>query len=226
MAMVSGSESAQCDGSQLCKELAGVRCGITFHELYQGDPESRVIRETSNFALVADISPLTHGHTLLVPKAHYISFARVPKELQEELESFRSCCTELVAGTFGTPTILEHGSSTIMRDSPCISHAHWHFVPNGQDVTRIFDADGLRYVSIPSWRQLSGLAKDDRPYIFYSFGADNRVYVNNLSKRHQYLRIVVAEVLGIPEPEWDWALTLHPERLRATVKALTKDRAA
>ncbi len=217
---------AECDDSQLCKELRGVRDGIAFHEIYRGNPDTRVIRASASFALVADISPLAPGHTLLVPKAHYFSFGKVPESLYPELESFRLECITLITDVFGAPAVLEHGASSTMRSSPCISHAHWHLIPNAQDATRVFEADGLVCQKIPSWTHLRQLGKADHPYIYYGFGADNRVYAENLSKRHQYLRVVVAEIFGIPEPEWDWALTLHPERLRDTVESLAKDRVA
>jgi hypothetical protein len=46
----------QCDDSQLCRELRGVKDGIAFYDIYKGDPESRIIAESSHFALVVDIS--------------------------------------------------------------------------------------------------------------------------------------------------------------------------
>jgi hypothetical protein len=67
---------------------------------------------------------------------------------------------------------------------------------------------------------LGGFAELDRPYFYYNFGSEHRIYSTNLSMRHQYLRIVMAEILGVPEPEWDWALSLRPELLRATVQEL------
>jgi diadenosine tetraphosphate (Ap4A) HIT family hydrolase len=221
---VSVSEYDQCDDSQLCRELCGVKDGIAFHDIYQGDPESRIVVESSHFALVVDISPLTLGHTLLVPKAHYISFGCIPTFRYEELDSFRAECVDLVTGAFGVPAILEHGSSTTMRSSPCISHAHWHLVPNGQDACRIFDADGLAGRPVGSWKALKRLGDNDLPYIYYSYAGNDLVYLESLSKRHQYLRVVMAEIFGIPEPEWDWALTLRLEPLRETVKALTRGR--
>src|SRR5262249_56211835 len=100
--------------------------------------------------------------------------------------------------------------------------AHWHLVPNGQAACRIFDADGLAGRPIRSWKALKRLGDNDLPYIYYSYEDNDLVYVESLSKRHQYLRVVMAEIFGVPEPEWDWALTLRLESLRETVKPLTK----
>lgn len=210
----------QCDDSQLCAELNGETEGIAFHALYQGHPESRIVTRGDNFALVADISPLGIGHTLLVPRNHYINFGTIPEELADELDRFRGHCLSLISDHYGPATVLEHGSSSNMRRSACISHAHWHLIPGLKSPIQIFERDGLRGFDVCTWRELGGFAELDRPYFYYNFGSEHRIYSTNLSMPHQYLRIVMAEILGIPEPEWDWALSLRPELLRATVQEL------
>jgi diadenosine tetraphosphate (Ap4A) HIT family hydrolase len=210
----------QCDDSQLCAELNGETEGIAFHALYQGHPESRIVTQGDNFALVADISPLGIGHTLLVPRNHYINFGTIPEELADELDSFRGHCLSLISDHYGPATVLEHGSSSNMRRSACISHAHWHLIPGLKSPIQIFERDGLRGFDVCTWRELGGFAELDQPYFYYNFGSEHRIYSTNLSMPHQYLRIVMAEILGIPEPEWDWALSLRPELLQATVQEL------
>jgi diadenosine tetraphosphate (Ap4A) HIT family hydrolase len=214
----------QCDDSQLCAELNGEMGDTAFRSIYEGKPKSRVVAQSGNFALVVDIAPLRHGHMLLVPRDHYINFGLIPEELEDELARFRKYCLSLVSTHYGPVTVLEHGSSPDMIMSACISHAHWHLISLPGSPVQIFERDGLAGANVPSWRNLSYFAKLDRPYIYYNFGSDHRVYSANLAKRHQYLRIVMAEILGIPEPEWDWALSLHPEVLRATVRELTESR--
>jgi diadenosine tetraphosphate (Ap4A) HIT family hydrolase len=219
--VISGS-SPSCDDSQLCQELAGHRGGTAFHEIFAGNPDSRVILESANFALVADIAPLALGHTLLVPKRHYISFGRVPCPLYQELDTFRQECIDHITETYERPTILEHGSCSSMMNSPCIAHAHWQIIPGCKSVVKIFENDGLTGHDIDGWRDLREPGDRDLPYLYYNYGDVHRLYVDKLSKRHQYIRIVLAEVLGIPEPEWDWGLSLHPELLRQTVRDLRK----
>src|SRR5260370_24953459 len=153
----------QCDDSQLCAELCGETEGIAFHALYQGNPESRVVTQTDNFALVADIAPLAHGHTLLVPKDHYINFGTVPFALHGELDTFPEHCITLIAARYGQPTVLEHGSSSDMRSAACISHAHWHLTPGTESAVQIFERDGLRGKDVGSRHALSTTAATDRP---------------------------------------------------------------
>lgn len=219
------NEFHTCDDSRICDELKGRRDEIPYFEVYGHDQPSRVIAESPRFALIADISPLTPGHTLLVPKDHFISFGSIPTNAWDELEAFRDNCVRLIEKHYGIPTILEHGSSSSMRSSPCVSHAHWHLVPGCQEAYKIFESDGLTGEDIESWKNLSTLAEADSAYIYYHFGSLHRAYSENLSKRHQYMRIVIAELLGIAEPEWDWAF-LKPANLRATISDLIEKKEA
>jgi diadenosine tetraphosphate (Ap4A) HIT family hydrolase len=95
-----------CVDSQLCAELSGETAGVAFHALYQGDPMSRVVAECDNFALVVDIAPLSPGHTLLVPREHYINFGTIPANIRGELDSFREDCVALIGERYGMPTVL------------------------------------------------------------------------------------------------------------------------
>jgi diadenosine tetraphosphate (Ap4A) HIT family hydrolase len=212
-----------CDDSQLCQELAGQRDGTAFQEIFAGDPDSRVILESPNFALIADIAPLALGHTLLVPKRHYISFGQVPAYLHQELGRFRQECIDRITETYEEPTILEHGSCSSMINSPCIAHAHWQIIPGCKSAVEVFENDSLTGHDIDGWQDLKDPGDKDSPYLYYNHGSMHRLYVDKLSKRHQYIRIVLAEVLGIREPEWDWGLSLHPELLRKTVRELRKE---
>lgn len=209
-----------CDDSQLCHELAGERSGVAFYEVYANNPQTRIVSESPNFALLADISPLVEGHTLLVPRDHYISFGGVPRPLWPELQDFTDMCIDLLSTKYSAPTVLEHGSSRSMANSPCISHAHWHVVPGAERIIEVFEADGLRGQKLSSWTELEACSARDLPYIYYRFQDQHYAYIKQLSKRHQYLRIAMAEIFGIPEPEWDWALSLRPELLRRTVQRL------
>src|SRR3712207_831311 len=53
----------QCPNSDFCAELAGT-AETNFFRTYCGDPETRMLGNTDNLAVVADLSPLTSGHIL------------------------------------------------------------------------------------------------------------------------------------------------------------------
>lgn len=212
---------AKCDDSQLCLELEldGQPREVAFHKVYRGDPPSRVIRASRNFALIADIAPLVEGHVLLVPREHFLSIGHLPVDLQTEFDEFRAECIALVAKHYRTPTVLEHGS-TLGSVSSCISHAHWHLIPGVGGILELIAADGLESMEIASWRALRTISDSCRPYIYVFQSSRQMVYTDVSSIPRQYLRMKSAEILGIPDPEWDWGLSLHPELLRSTVKVL------
>lgn len=213
---------SDCDDSRICDEIEGVVEGIAFYDVYEGNPPTRILAETKSFLLLCDISPIVVGHCLLVPRRHLLSFGHVAQEFESELEEFRDSCESLISESFGPVVTLEHGSSSTMSPSACVTHAHLHLVPNASGVHDVFELDRLQGRAISSWRELSEPAVGDRPYVYFRDPAAGieLLYEQNLSKRHQYLRIAMSEVFGIPEPEWDWAVNIRRDLLRETVERL------
>lgn len=99
-----------CGGADFCYEIAGSR-DVTFQRIYEGFPPSRHIFTTHLFVVIADLSPLTLGHILLLPKRHYLSFAQVVAEHEVALHDTMQWLFPRYLGTFGSPVILEHGSA-------------------------------------------------------------------------------------------------------------------
>ncbi len=112
-----------CEGSDLCQEIARYP-DTSFTRTYEGDPPHRLITETTRFVLLADMSPLTVGHLLLLPKHHYFSFSALLPTLSGELRPLLSEITDLYSHTFGAPLLLEHGSSEGSDGNACVTHAH------------------------------------------------------------------------------------------------------
>jgi diadenosine tetraphosphate (Ap4A) HIT family hydrolase len=214
-----------CDDSRLCAELAGETAGIAFHDLYGGDPPSRQLYNTDHFTVLIDLAPLVEGHLLIVPKWHALSFGQVPPHMWGELLDLRTLVTERVTEIYGRPTILEHGSSSSITFSACVSHAHWHVIPVAVDLVPTFTADGLRGRLIDDVTEIVRLGAADISYILYDTMTPKGlwIYESGLSKRHQYLRAAIAEQIGIPEPEWDWSIIQRRDLLRATYVALGTD---
>jgi diadenosine tetraphosphate (Ap4A) HIT family hydrolase len=216
----------QCDDSRLCAELGGEVEEIAFHELCRGDPPTRILHESDHFAVLLDLAPLVEGHLLVVPKWHAISFGQVPPELWSELEALLSRTLDITRRFYGPALVLEHGSSTTLTFSACVSHAHWHVVPVDVDLLPTFAEDGLKGDPLNSLRDLVHLGASDSSYILYfrPLTGDQWVFVSGLSKRHQYLRVVIAEQIGIPDPEWDWGHTQRLDLLRSAYLRLSRAR--
>ena len=100
----------RCDGSDLCDELAGAD-DSDFARTYGGKPASRVVACSEHLRVLVDLSPLTVGDLLVVPREHYLSFAEVSRIHEVELTELLNYFLPRYSLVFGTPTILEHGSS-------------------------------------------------------------------------------------------------------------------
>ncbi len=213
-----------CDDSRICEELLGVKERVAFHDLYQGDPPSRVVHETSSFAVLCDLAPLVEGHILLVPRAHFLSMGAVPRELWPELVDLALLCERNLADLYGSPVVLEHGSSSDVKRSACVSHAHWHFIPRDLPLLDAFHRDGLTGIEIAAPSDLIRYGLEDQSYVYYRRVSTGTMWVSAerpTSRRHQYVRNVVGGELGIADPEWDWVYAQQTDVLRRSHRRLT-----
>ena len=212
-----GQKDVQCVGSDLCQELAGSD-DTSYAYTYQGDPPSRIIWRSKHLSLIADLSPLVTGHLLMVSNWHYYSFAEVISYHQREVTRFREFVQRQYSRTFGPPLVFEHGSTHDMEGSACITHAHWHFLPMAAAaVDQIMERDGFQSVRLGELAELGTSTFLGVPYFFRSADKDHVVYRRELPARRQYLRSVAVEILGIPDPEWDWATVIRKDLHRETM---------
>ncbi|GAB2744220.1 HIT family protein [Amycolatopsis magusensis] len=206
-----------CTGADFCEEISGA-ADTSFRRFYEGDPPSRRVHSTPNFELLADLSPLTTGHLLLLPKRHYLSFAQVLGEHQREAVALIERVRLLYREVFGEPLFLEHGSSTGQVSHACITHAHLHLLPvSGPAADRIMLADGLRYHDLDSITELARPPWPDSAYFLRSHEGHCRVYLPT-TQRRQYLRSVAGSILSIDDPEWDYAVVMRKDALRSTMR--------
>lgn len=203
-------------------ESNGSTAGTLFEARYRGDPPSRLIAQTTRFAVLADLAPLCEGHVLIVPRSYYPSFGALPPEWWPELEQLLARLDETVSLAFGVPLALEHGSSSRPQRSPCVSHAHLHLVPVAADLAPDLHRRGFAPQAAGSFRELSDIAARDCAYVCWG-SAQGPVQVAEVESRggipRQYLRRELATVLG--SEEWDWGVPVMPELLRATVRELS-----
>lgn len=207
---------AYCVGADFCQELAGAS-DTEFHRVYEGDPPDRIIGRSPNLTLLADLSPLCIGHLLIVPNRHYVSFADLVEGHGREIEDFTRRTFGWYRTTFGGPLVFEHGSAAGIDGSACITHAHWHILPLAFDrAHRVMARDGLTSVEL---RELSDLAVAGRgvPYFYCADQDSRRLYGVGQVMRRQYLRSVMGALLGIPEPEWDYAVVVRKDLFRMTM---------
>ncbi len=95
--------------------------------------------ETNNFIAIPDIEPKSEGHTLIIPKKHYVTILDIPNTLSQELvELIKKISSEILEKKQGD------GFNIIMNNLPpagqVVMHAHIHILPRK-------DGDNLRMIS-------------------------------------------------------------------------------
>ncbi|MGH3718796.1 MAG: HIT family protein [Pseudonocardiaceae bacterium] len=209
--------SHRCAGSDFCDELAGA-AETCFFRTYRGDPESRLLGQTENLAVIADLSPLTSGHILILSRVHHLNFAQVVEAHPGEITALLDLLLPQYVHTFGRMAILEHGSAENMVNGACITHAHLHLLPiSRQAVDEAMSSDGLHGTSFPSLQDFGRPPWTRSTYYLSGSESGFRLYEPIPELPRQYLRSVAGAILGIPDPEWDWAVIVRRELLRETI---------
>ena len=194
-------------GCLLCDELQGdsplsTRIGLS------ANVKSNILLESELFVLIADISPLVQGHSLLIPKEHYPSFARLPNAYVEELRHFRRDCIAFISRQFCTPFLFEHGSGFLEpKSGACIHHAHLHVLPLAAPVEKwIREFGEVQQLGEIMPHELSErLTLKD--YLAYQDQWGTSYLVAELESRPpcQFIRRRIAEHLNLDD--WHWETT-------------------
>jgi diadenosine tetraphosphate (Ap4A) HIT family hydrolase len=165
------------------------------------------------------MSPLTRGHLLLVSNRHYLSFGEVMSDHADAVVAALDEVLPLYKAGFGEPVILEHGSTNGMDGSACITHAHLHLLPLMlEQVHALMAGDGLEAAALGDIADLEQFGRADLPYFYCGDGDTHWVYGVAQARPRQYLRSVAGRLLGLHDPEWDYAVVVRKHLLRETVE--------
>jgi len=108
-----------------------------FCKIAKREMKSDIIKESNNFIAIKDINPVAEGHTLVIPKRHFVTLLDIPDKLGAEMLKF----TKEVAGDL-LDKKLGDGFNIIMNNLECagqlVKHAHIHVIPRK-------DGDGIRF---------------------------------------------------------------------------------
>ncbi len=110
-----------------------------FCRIIRGEVKSDVVAESNSFFAILDIKPNAKGHTLVIPKKHYVTLLDIPNNLGEEMLKFtKQVATELMDKKLGD------GFNLVMNNlevaGQLVMHAHIHVIPRNE-------GDGLRFVN-------------------------------------------------------------------------------
>ncbi|MBU0907336.1 MAG: HIT domain-containing protein [Nanoarchaeota archaeon] len=117
------------------KEKDCIFCRIVKGEIPPGKGK---IKESDNFLAFLDLNPHAEGHTLIIPKKHFVTILDIPNTLAPELlKIIKDVASELMDKKLGD------GFNVIQNNlevaGQVVMHAHFHIIPRK-------DNDGLRFL--------------------------------------------------------------------------------
>lgn len=166
----------------------------------------RLISENKDWYVVATLGQITDGgYLLVIPKEHISCMGALnPKQTSSMLKTIKETCRalslEYQRSTSATPypvIVFEHG---IVGQT--IKHAHLHLLPTVIDLTAKIhndfpeaEVEELQYAA-----HLQELYRQrPEPYLFWTVPNGKSMVCWNPPAPPQYLRLIVAELLGKPE---------------------------
>lgn len=99
-----------------------------FCKIAKGEIDSKKVVETNNFFAIGDINPVSEGHSLVIPKKHFVTLLDIPNKLGNELlEIVKKVSDEILEKKLG------EGFNLIMNNlevaGQLVMHAHIHIIP-------------------------------------------------------------------------------------------------
>ncbi|MEK6894708.1 MAG: HIT domain-containing protein [Nanoarchaeota archaeon] len=110
-----------------------------FCRIAKGDIKQEKIMESDNFFAIRDIHPDAPGHSLVIPKKHFVTLLDVPNKLGNEMLEFtKKVASSLMDDKYGD------GFNLVMNNlqvaGQVVMHAHIHVIPRKE-------GDGLRFLT-------------------------------------------------------------------------------
>jgi len=169
----------------------------------------RIIAEREHCYIVATLGQIVSGYLLLIPKTHVSCWAEIPsthqialrRDSRDVYQQLKLHYEQSSVDDIRPAILFEHG---IVGQT--VKHAHRHFVPVTLDLTPRVRADfpKAKIIELETESQLARLYHErPRPYLFWSTPAGKQMVCWNPPAPPAYLRLILAEALGVPE-RGDW----------------------
>ncbi len=103
-----------------------------FCKIVQRKIKADFVKESNNFIAFKDAHPKTEGHTLIIPKKHYVTLLDIPDRLGEELLHFlKEISYEILEKKYGNGFNL--AMNNLEPAGQKVHHAHFHILPRKED---------------------------------------------------------------------------------------------
>ena len=108
-----------------------------FCRIVRKELKTEILMESNSFIAIFDAKPKAKGHTLIIPKEHYVTVLDIPNRLGNELLEFtKKVCSFLLDKKYGDGFNLMMNNLEVAGQE--VMHAHLHVIPRKE-------GDGLRF---------------------------------------------------------------------------------
>lgn len=110
-----------------------------FCKIARGDISAKKVHESNLFFAIRDAHPVVKGHTLVIPKKHFVTTLDIPNKHGEELlKVIKSVASDLLDEKLGDGFNIVQNNLEVAGQ--VVMHAHYHIVPRNEK-------DGLKILS-------------------------------------------------------------------------------
>jgi histidine triad (HIT) family protein len=103
-----------------------------FCKIAKGEIPVEKVKESENFFAIRDKNPRTEGHTLVIPKKHFVTALDIPNKLGSELlKIIKDVASDLMDKKLGDGfNILQNNLEVAGQ---VVMHAHFHIIPRKEN---------------------------------------------------------------------------------------------
>ncbi len=214
------SPPVQCD---LCEELSG-SSENSFSRIYRGDPESRILFRTEQFAVMPSLGQIVEGYLLILPCRHLKALGDLSAVDVNELATISQQVGEILTKEYGAYVLFEHGTRSEDVGGCGVYHAHLHAAPLDVISERSDLVGHLKarfpYDEMTNLREIGKRTVGLSCYLLYQDLEGKAYLFKTGSLPSQYVRKLLANAMG--EQVWNWRDVGREERLLATIQRLSR----
>lgn len=126
------SQEQQLSEEEIQKRIKMMKENCIFCKIIRGEIPAKKIHEDERFIAFLDINPLTKGHTILIPKEHYMIISLVPDEVLGQAQVLAKQVAQLLQESLGSDDvsiIIPNGQAAGQQ----IQHFAIHLIPRYKD---------------------------------------------------------------------------------------------
>lgn len=128
-----------------------------FCKIVSGKQEASVVYEDDEILAFLDINPLTSGHTLVIPKNHYVDITDIPVSLLERVSQVSKTIGIKMMSNFGADGVnIMHATGHSAGQS--VFHFHVHVLPRKKGESIGFEEWWFSRAHHPSKSELDAVA--------------------------------------------------------------------